>query len=206
VRDPMEYAQSARRYWRASVPDIILDIQFMGALLRSGEIVQDNFIAFDAFTKDQEPYLEKIVSAAGIEDAHYRGTYKDKRFASSQGKAMVEQSGSTSGPTLSPEDLQRIWRAIPEGYGPYLTSDAPAEVSDASDEDDSRDYRADYQALCEEYEFLQAKAEGLESLANTKEDSIQELLAWIRELESKAERFAGALNQHGIPIPPKPEQ
>jgi hypothetical protein len=204
VRDPLEYANSARRYWGATIDNVRHDLEFMSALLQFGGLTEDQVIPFADFRKNQASYIGRIISEAGLPPIELAEEVLGKRYAAEQGKAVQDGSAVADAiADLTASEKAYLLTACGEEYDRFLSD--PRDMADApvdSPMEDETDYRDRYMALTGEFQFLKVRAEGLETLVNEKEDIVQKLLRWTKILDRKAETFAKALREANVPLPP----
>lgn len=205
VRDPLSYAKSARRYWASPARGVSNDLAFMSLLLGSGRLPPQNVYKFKDFTNNRLSLINSVVAAAGLGSHQFNEADLERHYAAIQGRAGAVEPEDTI-PPFSDQDLARILNSAGEAYEPYL-EEARSFIPELQDEPEkeNQDFAEMYYDLSDEFLFLKTIADGLERSVNQKEEIIQDLIGWNKTLEEKTIRFAKALEENGIPIPPKPE-
>lgn len=193
VRDPIEYARSARRYWGTSFKNVIRDLQFMSVLLRSGRLEDSNILSFSEFRRAPQATINSIIDQCGLASLDFPEAAFSTQYAANQGKAVGGEAQDLA--YVSPftfEEEVLITRAIGPEYERFLTKDTLAissnEINSTVEMESSNfDYKKSYLSLIDEFNFLKAQTGGLERLVNEKEDLIQKYSQWTKVLEKKIE-------------------
>lgn len=186
VRDPIQYARSARRYWGASFRAVMDDLAFMSVILKSGRLPPDRFISMGAFREAPADIIARILRECGLDEHTFDEALYGVQYAAEQGKAIAGESGGTDIPPFTTAEERKLWSVVGEEYRPFLSAAWKFDDAPKDDEPDSVvDYRQRYLALVDEFNFLKTKGAGLEKLVNEKEDIVQNLLTWTKSLEAK---------------------
>jgi hypothetical protein len=205
VRDPLEYARSARRYWGASFSNVKLDIEFMSLILSSGKIDESNVIDLDLFKQNPRSVLNSILSKCSVSAHEFEDGLFSKSYARSQGVYSDGENLSFRAPPFSTEEEKLLLSFVGGEYRKYMKSEAHELLrtsdSDIANRDVNIDFKESYYSLVDEYVFLKSKIDGLQNSVNTKEDTIQDLLHWIKILEIKSNEYASVLSDNQIPVP-----
>lgn len=191
VRDPLEYARSARRYWGASFRHTADNIRFMSALLDSGRLSGGNVISMADFRAKPRETLASVIAACDLEEYEFPAEVLDVRYAAEQGRAYSGERSETVVEPFSVDEERRLLSLAGSEYRRFLSRDWNlGPLADEWDPDEDMDFKASYYDLVDEYNFCRVSAAGMEKLINEKEDIIQDLLGWVKILENKAERLA----------------
>lgn len=202
VRDPLSYAKSARRYWGSPANSVANDVAFMSLLLASGKIQPDRLLKFTDFVADRLGVLDTIIANAGLEAHVFKGSDLNLHYAAEQGKPTTGAVLDAI-PPFSPAELSMILQRVGASYEPFLDKARSfVPVKPEPTDVEAPDLHEMHQRLSDEFLFLKAQVDGLVQLVNIKEDIIQDILGWNKTLEEKTIRFANALLENGIPVPP----